>query len=280
MKRSSRSHAHRQCLLFLVTLSTLCAPILGCSRGPELCDLVGGGGCGCLKLATIGYPGKWGDGSDVFTDWLARKALRGVDSLGGETLTPSLLSRYQVVIVQDVRFESNGRVGIGNGIGRSFTANEVSALQQWVVAGGGLATLIGYASPSEVTNVNTLLQPFALSYGTAQILGGGGVGRTAAITHWADHPVSDGIAEVGVDVGYSVQGEGTLVAWQPTQGQWDIARAADVGLGHVLAWGDDWITYNSQWTQHPEYQVQRFWLNILRWLTPPDQCSVTTSPTG
>jgi hypothetical protein len=41
-------------------------------------------------------------------------------------------------------------------------------------------------------------------------------------------------------------------------------------------WGDEWITYDSEWDegQHPEYDVERFWLNVLKWLTPKDECQV------
>ena len=44
------------------------------------------------------------------------------------------------------------------------------ALNDWVKAGGGFMTLIGYGDPTELTNANTLLGAFAMNYGAMQIL--------------------------------------------------------------------------------------------------------------
>jgi hypothetical protein len=244
----------------------------GGGPGTGQCDLVGDGGCACLRLATLGFNGQWGQG-DVFGDWLQQKALLGVTNLGGGVLTADALAPFEVIIVQDVRAGTAGQAGVGKGIGRTYSAEEVQVLQQWVANGGGLATLTGYADPTEVGNVNSLLAPFGLSYGSTQILFGGS-GSTVPVTHWATHPVSEGITRIGVDNGYPVLGGGTLVAWEPNPGQYDVARAVDSSLGHVFAWGDEWITYNSEWNNHPDYQVARFWLNLLRWLVPPDQCQI------
>lgn len=250
------------------------------NSGPQVCDLVGDGGCSCLRLATVGFRGQWGSG-DVFSSWVQQKALLGVDSLGDRALTPELLAQYQVLIVQDAREGTPGPGGVGNGLGRAFTGDEVAAVEQWVKNGGGLATLLGYADASESINVNRLLAPFGLSYGTEQVLQGGpdntqpnGWG-TAKVTHWGDHPIADGISVIGVDSGYAVLGEGTLVAWEAEPSHWPVARAVESGSGRVFVWADEWITYNTEWTSHPDYQVQRLWLNVLRWLTPTEQCEVS-----
>jgi hypothetical protein len=39
-------------------------------------------------------------------------------------------------------------------------------------------------------------------------------------------------------------------------------------------WGDEWITYDSEWKDHPDYQVELFWLNVIKWLTPKAECQV------
>lgn len=140
-------------------------------------------------------------------------------------------------------------------------------------------TLTGFADPSEITNVNALLAPFGLSYGSTQILFGGG-GATVPVTHWGDHPLAKGITEVGVDDGYPVQGDGAaLIAWEPSQGQYDVGRAVEYQGGHVFAWGDEWISYDSEWKLHPDYQVAQFWINILTWLSPTSVCQAPI-PTG
>ncbi len=235
------------------------------------------GVCDCLKIATLGYRGKYGQG-DVFNQWLNGKSLSGAVGLENKTLTADLLAPFQVLVIQDVREGTDGVAGVGFGIRRTFSAAEVSVLEDWVKKGGGVMTLIGYADPSEVVNVNTLLKPYGLSYGTAPILPAPSAGTTAPATQWASHPLADGIKKIGADNGYSVLGGGTLIAWEPTPGSVDVARAVELDKGHVLVWGDEWITYNSEWTKRTDYQVQRFWLNSLKWLTPANQCQVTIPP--
>jgi hypothetical protein len=225
-------------------------------------DVAKDGVCDCLKVATLGNPGTVGAG-DVFQGWLNGKSTNGAESLGQQELTAALLSRFQILIIQ------NAQEPI---VGRSFSAAETEAVRAWVNNGGGLMSLIGYAGPSEIQNVNRLLTPFGVTYGSDQILPKQG-GMTIPIRQWAMHPISQGVTRVGVDNGYPVRGGGTLVAWEPNPGQWDVGRAVEVGTGHVFVWGDEWITFNSEWSQ-PGYQVERFWLNTLKWLTPRNQCQV------
>ncbi len=49
-------------------------------------------------------------------------------------------------------------------------------------------------------------------------------------------------------------------------------------MGHVLVWGDEWITYDSEWSAHPDYQVQALWINVLKWLSPATECQVPLPP--
>ena len=239
-------------------------------------DLGHDGVCDCLKIATLGFKGRWGNGS-VFSNWLDGKSQQGAVNLEAQTLTPELLARFQVIVVQDVR--SSGTAGVGNGLGRSYSQAEIDALAAWVQAGGGVMTLIGYGDASEVVNVNQLLSPYGIHYGSTGVLPQVN-GSTAPVTHWATHPLSDNVTRIGVDNGYEVQGGGTLLAWEPNPGDVDVARALELGTGHVLVWGDEWITYDSEWTAHPDYQVERFWLNVLKWLTPANQCQVQLPEIG
>jgi hypothetical protein len=59
---------------------------------------------------------------------------------------------------------------------------------------------------------------------------------------------------------------------------YNVLLAQDVGKGHVLMWGDEWITYNDQWTANPQYQVQQFWQNIVDWIDPGGHCKVPDPP--
>jgi hypothetical protein len=259
-------------------------------KAPERCDGLdndangiiddldpdGDGLCDCLHIGVLGYPGSYGQG-DLIRDWLHGRAVPTA-ILAGEVLTPERLARLDVLLVQDVRDGvaqgTVGREGTGIGIGRVFSAAEVSALQNWVDGGGGLMTLAGFStSAGETTNVNRLLAPFGLSYGSQQVLAGGGT--PIPVTHWdGGHPIARGIAQIGVNNGYPVQGGGTLVAWEPSPGANDLGRALEFGRGHVFAWGDEWIEYDQEWTNYPTFQVKRLWLNALDWLTPAGYCHV------
>jgi hypothetical protein len=239
---------------------------------PETCDGVdndangviddvdsgGDGICDCIRIATVGLAGEWGEG-DVFAQWLTARASDGAHDLNDQVLTAALLSEFQIVVVQDV-----------SKMDRTYAAEEVAALEAWVRQGGGLMTLIGYADADEIENVNLLLAPFGLSYGSQQILQKNG-GSTVPISGWEAHPITEGITAVGVDNGYPVTGGGTLFA---NEGGFDVGRALEVDLGHVEVWGDEWITYNTEWTEHPDYQVERFWVNSIKWLSPIDECQV------
>ncbi|WP_437276304.1 hypothetical protein WME90_34355 [Sorangium sp. So ce375] len=219
--------------------------------------------CDCLRIATLGEPGEWGEG-DVFATWLNQRSINGAVDLRGAELTAEELAKHQVIVIQDVSV-----------IGRTYSDAEVEALSDWVSKGGGLMTLIGYGDPDERENVNTLLAPLGIGYGEEQILGRRG-GSTNPITAWSGgHPVLDGITAVGVDNGYPVVGEGATLA---TGDGHDVLKALETGNGRVLVWGDEWITYNSEWVDHPDYQVERFWLNAIKWLTPANECQVTIPP--
>jgi hypothetical protein len=237
-------------------------------------DVAKDGVCDCLKIATLGYPGKWGE-ENVFESWLAGKTNEGAVSLGARTLTAEVLAPFQVIVAQDVRKGSAGSQGIGNGIGRTYSDSEVSALKNWVNRGGGLMTVIGYTTLdiSEPSNANLLLAPFGMSYEPVVILNGGK--STVAVSHWAKHPISEGVRSVGINAGYPVEG-GALLAWEPSPGKWDVGRVAEFGSGRVFVWGDEWITYSKQWSA--DTQVERFWLNAIQWLTSAGRCQVSTAP--
>lgn len=243
---------------------------LDAPTSPEACDGVDNDGngiiddvdvgmdgvCDCLRIATLGVAGSAGVGG-VFSAWLDARSTLGATDLGDAVLTPALLSGYQVILSQDI----SG--------GHARSAAEVAALEAWIRAGGGFMTLIGYADASERTTVNLLLAPSGVQYGPEPILYGGGV--TVPVNTWHPHAVSAMVTRLGIDNGYPVVGGGTVVA---EEGGYVVLRAAELGVGHVLVWGDEWISFDSEWVGHPDYEVERFWLNSLKWLSPPTECQV------
>jgi hypothetical protein len=39
-------------------------------------------------------------------------------------------------------------------------------------------------------------------------------------------------------------------------------------------WADEWITYDSDWESSTSWQIERLWLNLFKWLSPPKTCQV------
>jgi hypothetical protein len=113
-----------------------------------------------------------------------------------------------------------------------------------------------------------------MSYGTQGILFGHSqlFGNTAPVTDWFHpHPVTEGVTQVGAANGFEIMGDGQVLA---SEGGLNVLMAKQVGKGHVLAWGDEWITFNSEWKNHPDYQVERLWQNMIKWLTAEKVCQV------
>jgi len=229
------------------------------------------GVCDCLTVATLGAPGGAGQGN-VFNSWLDARSAAGSVDLGTMTLTAALLAPFQVLVIQNVE-------------GRVFSADEIQALQTWVRAGGGLMTLIGYSGANEANSVNTLLAPFDVRYGTQDVMQATctpspipfvcGARESKPVTEWRVHPIAMGVTQVGMDNGKPVLGSGTVVA---TGEGFDLAMAVEADAGKVFVWGDEWITFDSDWSGRPEFQLELFWANALKWLTPITTCQVPPPP--
>jgi hypothetical protein len=211
---------------------------------------------GC-RIATLGNPGV--HPGNVFAHWLDKSQAKGSTDLKDQVLTDALLAQYKMLVIQDIS------------AGHTYAPEEITAVQNWVKSGGGLMTLTGYGTGSEPAPVNTILQSFDIQYGTNLVLCG--CGHTLPIENWTNHPVTKGISKIGFDNGYITIGSGTVLASESGN---DVLMAKDVGQGHVLAWGDEWITFDSEWSQHPDYQVQQFWQNIVDWFNPGGGCVVPT----
>lgn len=218
------------------------------------------GVCDCLRVATLGLHGDWGNG-DVVTGWLNERLQSKVGTLDGEPLTKARLAPYQVLLIRDISVNNNPSL--------SFSQAEVDALWEWVRSGGGLMTVVGYSGSGELGNVNRLLEPYGLSYGTEAIIPGNG--SAAPITQWFEHPITEGITRVGADNGYPTTGQGITVAAEAGH---DVGKAVTIGDGHVFIWADEWVTYETEWRNDSAYQVERFWKNTLRWLTRVNECQV------
>lgn len=230
------------------------------------------GVCDCLMIATLGDIGPWSNGGNLFTAWLDTRSPQGAVALGAQPLTPELLAPFQVIVTLHVatsEASGNGRTARAHPV---FTDAEVSAFQAWVHAGGGVMTTAGYTHDegAEVANVNRLLASVGMGYSVTR-LGLGGF-----VTRWEPHPVTSGVRNILTENGLEPEGTGMTIALG-TNGQVAL-QVAQVDQGRVVVWGDEWITYDSEWQDVGDQQVELFWLNILKWLSPPNECQVPIPP--
>jgi hypothetical protein len=162
-----------------------------------------------------------------------------------------------------------------NGNGRmlpahhAFSDDEVSAFERWVRAGGGVMTTIGYTNDesAEVANVNRLLAPFGMGYSTSKL------DLSGYIEDWQAHPLSSEVSRIFTQNGIEPDdSSGMTIAHDPNDRV--ALQVTQPEIGHVVVWGDEWITYDSQWMDVKDQQVERFWLNILKWMSPAKVCQV------
>jgi hypothetical protein len=141
-----------------------------------------------------------------------------------------------------------------------------------VRGGGGVMTTIVYTcnEANEVVIVNKLLGGLGMGFSTTKL------DLTGNIQDWLTHPVSDGISNIFTNNGVEPDGaNGMTIAKSGDQVALQVSQA---DLGRVAVWGDEWITYDSEWADVSGQQVEHFWLNLLKWLSPPTECQVPIPP--
>jgi hypothetical protein len=231
-------------------------------------DAGGDGICDCLNIGTIGTIGPWSDGGDIFATWLDERSPIPATALDDEVLSAENLTGLDVIVVLRVDTSELS----GDPPQHVFSAGEAKAFGDWMRAGGGAMTTIGYTGDegAEIVNVNRLLTPLGAGYSEDLSLSGD-------VSTWLEHPISDGVSNIFTENGVTVSAEaGTLVA----VGQNDKAVMVvhQVEDGRLVVWGDEWITYDSEWVDTEGQQVELLWLNIIKWLSPPTRCQVPIPP--
>jgi hypothetical protein len=274
----------------------------------EGCD--GGDGCVCptLKVALLGTPGVWGDGSQTaFQDWLKSSSAGTAkvdDYLAKPTFTADFLAGYNLIILAGLGDNSN------SGPWWTFSASEVAAFQDWIEnKGGGVISLSGYSNDTnEGAAKNDLLAFSGISYGQDCISPACSIvdaqnnkmcyrcGNPYQLTEWnRSDPVienlSFGVTMIGIDGGRPIHAPADAhVAATTTSASsvsnWLVGKVT--GNGRVLVYADEWITYTDQWSGQsgqylsdtscqkflPQdlYQTAQFWYNMIHWAQPASNC--------
>lgn len=250
-------------------------------RRPPICDTASPPNCKCTNFASFGDTAKYGSGTDSTTDfelWLKEKSnLAAVDFYKTDTaLTAEFLRQYDVILLQDLR-------------AWQLDAAEVQAFQTWINEGGGVIALSGYYSEgsAEIVPTNQLLAATGVQLLPDEVPGEACVaaesfavcnnpnsnngnkcycwGVSLPLTEFnTAHPISANMRAVGSFRGRAVSpGDGEVVVSYQAK---PVGVTKVVGIGKVFVFGDEWITYTSQWG---DYTTQTAAL-AARFVTDPN----------
>lgn len=282
----------------------------GALDGGRLVGCDGGDACMCppFKVAVIGKPGKWGanpngDPDTALQDWLNSSSggsAQADNFTARPTLTPDFLAPYSAIILASLSEDSN------TGPWWHFSDDEVAAFHAWIDNGGGVITLAGYSGdPGEIAPLNQLIGFSGVAYSTDGVWGNCADPQTCNCTHsntlseWnrAD-PVgaklATGVTFVGYQNGRSIIAPADAHVAATMGGTSNALVGKLVGKGRVLAFGDEWVTYTSQWTgagnpsatdpscagylPQDKYQMAQFWYNLIHWVQPGANCFTIVGP--
>jgi hypothetical protein len=290
---------------------------------PERCDEAGN--CSCITIASIGHEGVWGpcssDTTTAFQDWLNTQSTAKVDTYDQTkpTLTKDFLAKYDVIILQWM--VANGMQG-NDGAPWQFSSDEVSALKDWVNAGGGIVALNGYQGMAagdvhDIFATNQLLSFTDIQFnqvvelgqapGNAYCFGGseplGGPvddGGVVSVGSWDQTtPIGTHVNSLGVLDARSITA--TTAITDVSVGTSKYAVHEQIGMGHVVAYGDEWITYSGEWNGTGKclgdggiygnpydpcyqlspaqvFQIPQFWYNAIKYAASSVTCFNITSP--
>jgi hypothetical protein len=83
------------------------------------------------------------------------------------------------------------------------------------------------------------------------------------------HPTTQGLTSVTFVGGYAVSDLGGTASSRTAVasiGSTTVGYAVTMGAGRAFVWGDEWIEFDSEWSQNA--QIKQFWVNIFGWVAP------------
>ncbi len=290
---------------------------------PQECDAAGN--CVCIGVAVFGQQGEFGavpgmDGVSAIQQWLNDNSTAEAALFREKpAITAEFLAPYHVIILEDPRAVKKGALW-------QYTAEDIAAIETWVRTAPegqarGIISLTGYSNDTnEVNPTNQLLAFSGMQYvGASDTLATNPetqcaycLGNSVPEREWnALHPIAANLTAVGAFHGRSISVTGAGVETVTTSGTTVLGAAAQVDLGRVFMFHDEWVTYNSQWNGeglpqgsdcrhvadggdipdsdlnhqcldiHPSttYQTSTFWYNALRWAAGDPACLKIEDPT-
>jgi hypothetical protein len=281
--------------------------------------------CQPVRILSLGQPAKYGANSGSTDNTDAFQAFMNSNTNGTATMTmltkytpitDQLLSQYDVVILQalyDNPYDSN--------VLWKYTTADATALHDWVNdKGGALIAMSGYYSDSavEIQPLNQLMTSFGITYDSDTTYTSSDCPNPPSLCYCAYGSIpfenwttvvpdiTKNLKKIGVFMGRSIKCSGSdcqTVATNnvDTNAQSNIVGVAKVvGNGRVFAWGDEWVTYTSQWGLMPDlqydnattyaqcvgytpmtsYTVPQFWYNVFRWVAHTSCLTIVVPPTA
>jgi len=201
----------------------------------------------CRRIAILGNPGSFG--SSDFMAWLTGNGVNVVriHTAATASITPFLLAQYDVLLLDRLT--------------QVYTSTDAARLAAWVEAGGGLISLSGYTGgATDITYPGSLLAPLGAEYLPGL--------QNQDVVDFVPHATTSSLTRVTFSGGFRVgrtplvgTATATFVARLPTG---PVALAIERGAGRAFVWGDEWVTFDSEWRSRPE--IRRFWINVLGWV--------------
>lgn len=222
-------------------------------------DVASDGICDCLQIGIVGVPGS--RPSSDFPAWLEARGT-GVVRLPVDTeITEATLASFDVIVVDNLV--------------RDYAPSEADALSAFATGGGGVIAMTGYVGgATSETRVNSLLEKVGVHFVQGELISP----REGEIVLTTTHATMLGVSALRFIGGRYValnetapfDFEAETVATYHDQA---IGIAARVGGGHVVAWGDEWISYDDLW-RDTTLGTEMFWVNAIGWTRPQDICEL------
>lgn len=280
--------------------------------------------CKPVRILSIGQPAKYGAASGNADNTDAFQAFMNGNTNGTATMkmlttfTPITglnLDDYDVIILQALYSNPYDPNGLW-----VYSDADAAALYDWVNnKGGAIISMSGYFSGTavEIQPLNKLLAPFGISYGSDDTYNSNDCPPPSLcycaygsipFDNWTNQvpAITKNLQKVGIFLGRSIKCSGAdcqVVAKNNVDlnAQSDIVGVAKVvGNGRIFSWGDEWVTYTSQWGLTPDpqyddpvksaqcvghtpmtsYTVPQFWYNVFRWVAQTTCLTIVVPPTA